>query len=145
VKANYSVNRKNGVRFTYLPKGSEPDPVRPTPFALQLKQLRTYALSLPETTEEPHFDYSSFRVKGKIFVTVPPDDGFAHIFVSDEQRDLAVALRPEAVEPLWWGKKVVGVRVVLAKAKTGFVRELVHNAWARKAPKSLANSSTAAA
>ena len=102
---------------------------------MQLKQLRTYALSLPETSEEPHFNYNSFRVKGKIFVTVPPGEEFAHVFVGDEQRDMAVALYPEAVEPLSWGKKVVGVRVFLPKAKMGFVRGLVRSAWERKAPK----------
>jgi hypothetical protein len=64
-------------------------------FVVQLKQLRTYALSLPETSEEPHFNYNSFRVKGKIFVTVPPDEEFVHVFVDDEQRDTALALYPE--------------------------------------------------
>jgi hypothetical protein len=107
---------------------------------MQLKQLRSFALSLPETSEEPHFNYGSFRVKGKIFVTVPPDERYAHIFVSDEQRDMAVALHPEAVEPLMWGQKIVGVRVNLAKAKTALVQALIHGAWARKAPKSLAKS-----
>lgn len=111
---------------------------------MQFEQLRTYALSLPETTEEPHFNYGSFRVKGKIFVTFPPDETLAHVFVDDAQRDMAIALYPDTVEPLTWGKKVVGVRILLAKAKVGFVRELVHSAWARKAPKSLVKSSNAA-
>lgn len=102
---------------------------------MKLEELRAYALSLPATSEEPHFNYGSFRVKGKIFVTVPPGETFVHIFVGDELRDKAVALYPRAIEPLTWGKKVVGVRVSLAKAKVGFVRELVHSAWARKAPK----------
>jgi hypothetical protein len=104
---------------------------------MQLKALRSYALSLPEASEEPHFNYGSFRVRGKIFVTVPPDGNFAHVFVDDEQRDMALALYPEAIEPLMWGKKVVGIRISLAKAKVGFVQQLVHSAWARKAPKSL--------
>jgi hypothetical protein len=111
---------------------------------VQLKQLRTYSLSLPETSEEPHFNYNSFRVKGKIFVTVPPDEEFVHVFVDGEQRDTALALYPEAVEPLTWGKKVVGVRIFLAKAKIGFVQGLVRSAWERKAPKSLAKSVKAA-
>ena len=108
---------------------------------MQLDQLRSYALSLPETSEEPHFNYSSFRVKGKIFVTVPPDEKFAHVFVDDEQRDMAVTLYPEAIQPLMWGKKIVGVRISMAKAKVGFVRGLVHSAWARRAPRSLARPS----
>lgn len=46
---------------------------------MKLEQARKYALSLPETTEAPHFDYTSFRVKGKIFATSPPGGEFLHI------------------------------------------------------------------
>jgi len=38
-----------------------------------LAEARRLALSLPEVTEQPHFDMASFRVRGKIFVTVPPE------------------------------------------------------------------------
>ena len=111
---------------------------------MKLQELRAYALSLPATSEEPHFNYGSFRVKGKIFVTVPPGGQFAHVFIDDELRDKAVALYPEAIEPLTWGEKVVGVRILLPKAKVGFVRELVHSAWLRKAPKALLKANPAA-
>jgi len=37
---------------------------------------------MPEVTEEPHFAYTSFRVKGKIFATAPPDGEHLHIFVA---------------------------------------------------------------
>jgi hypothetical protein len=43
-----------------------------------LAQARQFALSLPGVTEEPHFDMTSFRVRGKIFVTVPPDGTRLH-------------------------------------------------------------------
>ena len=33
---------------------------------MNLDQTGRFALSLPDTSEEPHFNYSSFRVKGKI-------------------------------------------------------------------------------
>jgi YjbR len=46
---------------------------------MNVAQVRRYALSLPDTTEEPHFEYSSFRVRGKIFVTVPPDEEHIHV------------------------------------------------------------------
>ena len=107
---------------------------------MNFAQLRDYALSLPETAEAPHFDYGSFRVKGKIFVTVPPDRKFVHVFVDPEQRDQAVALHPEHVEPLLWGKKVLGARVELAPLKAPFVQGLVRNAWLNKAPKTLARA-----
>ena len=104
---------------------------------MRINEVRRFALSLPETTEEPHFHFSSFRVKGKIFATVPPDEKHLHVFVDDEKRDLMVATEPQAYEKLWWGKKVVGLRVILAKAKSGDVKGLLRSAWQSKAPKSL--------
>jgi hypothetical protein len=102
-----------------------------------LDRVRRHALSLPEVTEQPHFNYTSFRVRGKIFVTVPPDGQHLHVFIADEQREFALALHSTYVEKLWWGGKVVGLRVDLAKADGKIVDELVRQAWARKAPKSL--------
>jgi len=40
-------------------------------------------------------------------------------------------------EKLWWGKKVVGLRVKLAQANEEEIRGLLLNAWRRKAPKNL--------
>jgi len=105
-----------------------------------LDQVRRYALSLPEVTEQPHFNYVSFRVRGKIFVTVPPDGQHVHVFVGEEQRELALAVHAACLEKLWWGGKVVGLRVDLGKAGGKVVQELMRQAWARKAPKSLARS-----
>ena len=102
---------------------------------MKVAAVRRLALSLPETTEEPHFDYSSFRVRGKIFVTVPPDEKHIHVFVDDVERERALALAPEWIEKLWWGKKVAGVRIELAAARPALVEELVRNAWTRKAAK----------
>jgi len=105
-----------------------------------LDQIRRYALSLAEVTEQPHFDYVSFRIRGKIFLTVPPDGKHLHVFVAEEQRELALAVHAACVEKLWWGGKVVGLRVDLAKAEGKAVKELIDQAWARKAPKSLART-----
>jgi hypothetical protein len=55
----------------------------------------------------------------------------------DAARRLALALQPGCTDKLLWGGKVVGVRVMLAKAPTAFVRELLAQAWRRKAPKRL--------
>ena len=104
---------------------------------MDFKTIRTHALSLPEVTEEPHFDKASFRVHGKIFVTVPPDEKHIHVFVAEQDRELALAMYPEFVEKLMWGKRVAGLRVVLAKAKPAVVNSLVRKAWEYKAPKRL--------
>jgi len=105
---------------------------------MKFADLRRFALSLPEVTEEPHFDLSSFRVKGKIFTTVPPGETHLHVFVAGDDLELLPAAQPKAYEKLFWGKRVAGLRVTLAAAKAEDVKELVRAAWRRKAPKKLA-------
>ena len=104
---------------------------------MTLTQLRRIALSLPEAMEAPHFHMASFRVRGKIFVTVPPGDAHVHVFVGEEHREPVLARYPEWVEKLPWGGKIVGLRIELAKADTSVVKALVRAAWEAKAPKGL--------
>ena len=104
-------------------------------------QARKLALSLPEATEQPHFQMWSFRVRGKIFATVPTEGDQLHVFVDDDAVRAAVQSDPKAFAELWWGKKLAGVRVSLAKAKPAAVRELLQASWQRKAPKRLATGS----
>lgn len=104
-------------------------------------QARKLALALPEATEEPHFQMWSFRVGGKIFATVPPEGDHLHVFVDDDTVRAAVQSDPKAFEELWWGEKLAGVRVSLAQAKQGAVRDLLQASWQRKAAKRLATGS----
>ena len=104
---------------------------------MTLAGARRIALALPEAEEAPHFHFTSFRVRGKIFATAPPEKLFLHVFVDDDERERAVELHPDWIEKLWWGKKVVGVRVTLASAGAAEVKRMLENAWRRKAPKSL--------
>lgn len=103
---------------------------------MKIAQVREFALSLPEVTEEPHFDYSSFRVRKKIFVTVPPEEDRIHVFVSGETLEEALEAEPGIVEELYWGKKLLGVRIWIARAGVRFVRDLIRAAYREKAPKS---------
>ena len=101
---------------------------------MKLEQVRRIALSLPSVSEQPHFDYTSFRVAGKIFATAPPTAEHLHVFVDEDQRQLALALAPEALEILTWGRRVVGLRVALTKAKPALVETLLKQSWSRKHP-----------
>lgn len=105
-----------------------------------IDQVRQYSTSLPEVTEEPHHHFSSFRVAGKIFVTVPPGDTHIHVLVDEQQREVALKLDPQFLEALHWGKKIVGLRVALAKANLSVVKRLIIQAWQYKAPKRLVRS-----
>lgn len=102
---------------------------------MELEEARRCALSLPETTEEPHFDKASFRVRGKIFATVPPDEQHLHVLVDEQEARAVVAEDGAAFEELWWGKRLKGVRVSLSAAPPERVVELLEEAWRRKAPK----------
>lgn len=99
---------------------------------MKFSTVRTFATSLADVSEQPHHNYGSFRVKGKIFVTVPPGEEFIHIFIPDEQRDEVLELYSSFAEKLLWGSKVVGVRVQLAPADAAVVKRLVKDAWAYK-------------
>jgi hypothetical protein len=101
--------------------------------AISLQSVRKLALSLPDTTEEPHHHFGSFRVRGKIFATIPPGEKLLHLFLPDAERELALAMDPEFLEPVVWGKKVVGVRANLPLAKASTVRALVQQAYQYKA------------
>ena len=103
-----------------------------------IEQVRRIALSLPEATEEPHFDMTSFRVKGKIFASVPPDETRLHVFVDEPAAAASVAEDPAAFELLRWGQRVAGVRVRLDAVDADRVRELLTDSWRRRAPRRLA-------
>jgi hypothetical protein len=99
--------------------------------------VRRLALSLPEATEEPHHDMTSFRVRGKIFATVPSGADRVHIFIAPEDVAAYCAEYPGQVDELLWGAKLRGCRVHLATARAALLRELLTEAWRRRAPASL--------
>ena len=109
---------------------------------MNLQQVREFSLSLPEATEEPHFAYTSFRVGGKIFATVPPEETHLHVFVDEALRIPLVAAKPKVFEDLHWGAKIVGIRILLKRAPANTVFELLVEAWKRKAPKRLVSQFT---
>lgn len=96
---------------------------------MKIADVRTHALSLEAVTEEPHHTYSSFRVRDKIFVTIPPEETHVHVFLGEEDREQPLAMYPTFVEKLFWGSKVLGLRIALAKAAPGVVRALVTKAY----------------
>jgi hypothetical protein len=104
---------------------------------MTLAQVRRFALSLPESREEPHFDRTSFRVRGKIFVTARPAESHIHVFVPEHVREPVLAMHPDIASKLRWGAKVVGLRVELPGAPAVLVKQLVRSAWESRAPRVL--------
>ena len=106
---------------------------------MDVDQAVAAALALPGVTEADHHERRSFRVGGgKVLATVPAD-GVLNVMVGE---DLAHAASAQpGVELLWWGQKLSGVRVELADVDPALLDELLHDAWARRAPASLRGQS----
>ncbi len=102
------------------------------------EEVRGLALALPETSEAPHHERTSFRVAGKIFATLPPDGATLNVLLDEEEARAGAEENPGVVELLWWGKRLRGVQVQLARADAGLLAELLEDAWRRRAPRSVA-------
>ncbi len=92
---------------------------------------RSLALSLDGVAERDHHGFPSFRTARRIFATLP-DGERLRVFLPEEEVRAAVAEWPWCEEQ-WWGKRVVGVRVLLADADPGVVAELLEDAWRHSA------------
>lgn len=104
---------------------------------MELADVRALALELPEATEQPHFDMTSFRVRSKIFATAPADESWVHVFVDESEIRAMAAEFPAWCAESWWGKKLSAVRVTLDGADPERVAELLEDSYRRKAPKKL--------
>src|SRR3954453_4848146 len=105
-----------------------------------ISRLRKAALALPETTEQPHFDLVSWRVRDRIFATIPNEPRRLRIFVEETEVAEMVAADPAAYVAVRWGKRVAGVEANLSAADVADVVALLESAWRRKAPKRLVTS-----
>jgi hypothetical protein len=101
-----------------------------------LAHARKLALALPEATEQDHHGLASFRIRGKIFATVP-DKTHLRVMVDEMEIRAAVAENPTACQELYWGRKLAAVVVDLPVATSGLVQDLLTDAWIRKAPSKL--------
>jgi hypothetical protein len=91
---------------------------------------------LPEAVELEHWGNPSFRIRGRIFATVP-DAGHVNVMLDPFAVEPVVRDDPGSCEELMWGKQLVGVRVSLPQAAPTMVKSLLEAAWRRKAPKRL--------
>jgi hypothetical protein len=79
-----------------------------------LAKVRQLALALPEATEQDHHGMNSFRVRNKIFATVP-DGHHIRVMVDEPEILASVAECPSSCEPLYWGKRLACVVVTCAR------------------------------
>ena len=103
---------------------------------MDIETVRKIALRFPEAVEQMHFGNPSFRVRGRIFATVP-DGTHLNVMIDPFDVDAVVRAEPGSCAELLWGKELRGVRVSLPNAAPAMVEELLRVAWKRKAPKRL--------
>jgi hypothetical protein len=102
-------------------------------------EFRSLALSLPEATEASHMNHPDFRVRGKIFATLGPEEAWGMVKLTPEQQGVFVRTEPKVFEPLKgaWGRQ--GCTYVQLEAATEpSVRQALIAAWRNTAPKKLA-------
>ena len=95
---------------------------------------RRLALALPGAEERDHHGRASFRVAGKIFATVP-DRGHLNVMVDEPGIQTYVQSDGETFSEVWWGKRLAAVRVRLEAVDDEALRELLEDAWERRAPR----------
>src|SRR2546421_11598194 len=81
-------------------------------------EFRNLALERPEASEAAHMNHPDFRVRGKIFATLGPDETWGMVKLTPDQQALFVRREPDAFQPFpgAWGRRV-GTKVCLAAAE----------------------------
>jgi hypothetical protein len=100
--------------------------------------FRKLALGLPEAVEQSHMCHPDFRVGGKIFATIWPDEDWAMVKLTPALQRQFVELHPKVFEPLkgaWGARGCTQVR--LSAATKSVLWPALIAAWRNTAPKKL--------
>lgn len=100
--------------------------------------FRRLALRLPGASESEHMGHPDFRVGGKVFATLGPDEDWGMVKLTRDMQASLVRTDPEVFQPFngAWGRRGC-TKVCLASAKTATVRQALTAAWRNTAPKRL--------
>lgn len=96
--------------------------------------VRRLALALPEAFESSHFSRPDFRVRNKIFASLPADGKTVVLRLAPANVDALISADPVAFWNAWRGRWL-GVR--LDRIALPLLRDLVADAWRTVAPKRL--------
>ena len=105
------------------------------------EDVRRIALSLPDTTEKIAWSMPTFRVAGKMFVTLPEEETSIAVRCPKEERDELVLAEPEK---FWVADHEAGfawVRARLAALDSDEeLRDILADSWRQAAPPRLLES-----
>ena len=105
---------------------------------LTQNDARRMALALPEAHEGAHMGHADLRVRNKIFASLPNDAGRVAIKIAPADLDLLTQADPATFSDVWGGR---WVGVDLERVERATLRQLLADAWALTAPKSLVKAS----
>jgi hypothetical protein len=102
------------------------------------EKFRKLALSLPEAVEQSHMAHPDFRVGGKIFATLGPDEDWGMVKLTPAQQEPLVRGEPDVFLPASgaWGRGGATI-IQLEEADEATVRQSLLAAWRNTAPKRL--------
>jgi hypothetical protein len=105
---------------------------------IDCETVRQLALALPEAEAHEHWGRPSFRVKGKIFATLWPEQQRAMLTLPTAEQAALTMLDPATFSavPGTWGQRG-STYVELQTVETADFHEALKAAWRRVAPKRL--------
>ncbi|HNP48393.1 MAG TPA: MmcQ/YjbR family DNA-binding protein [Bacteroidia bacterium] len=101
--------------------------------------VREFALSFEETSEQPHFEVTSFVVKKKIFATMNSKFNRACLRFSEIDQNVFCSIQPGVIYPVpnKWGK-FGWTLVELKKVKKSLFKDALTRSYCTVAPAKLA-------
>lgn len=103
------------------------------------EEVRMWALSFEGTSEEPHFNKTSFRVKGKIFATLNLEHDRACVRLSSIDQNVFCSFKINVIYPVpnAWGK--CGWTLInLKKVRKDMFKDALTSAYCFVAPAKIA-------
>ncbi|SDX50508.1 MmcQ/YjbR family DNA-binding protein [Paenibacillus sp. CF384] len=103
-------------------------------------QIRSYALSLPETDEVDHWGKPSFRVRNKIYAVIQPDGVSLLVKLTADDRAAYTTMDPAVyqVPPKYATLNYVIIQLELVDPNE--LKSLLFKAWSLVAPKRVVKS-----
>src|SRR5947209_5410302 len=111
-------------------------------------EVRALALAQPGAEELPHFDRASFRVGGRIFATIAPDQKSGMLQLELDQHEALLRANPAAFFSFGGWSRSGATGVLFARVPKRLFAELLEQAWQKvlaKLPASRRPGSTARA
>jgi hypothetical protein len=103
-------------------------------FRMDKETVRRLALALPEAEEKSHFGKPDFRVRNRVFATLP-GSGHAVVKLTPDQQEMLTGCEPTVFRPVnaGWGRQG-WTKVMLADADELTLKSALVMAWRNVAP-----------